>query len=319
MSTTILGYLVAYTITTGGDSPTLDVSREQLDEWWPELGLDKVFLPGAPHMIDAFRTATTQQAVEYRSDDGARYRLVVQEMKSEQDLVIRWVMRQGLSEGSSSSKVAEIKFFRPRRRNVGRVRGSEDVKVSLHAGLAGVDREQVQLFVDTCLERYESLRRTLTPRRVRLLLHDYLSRLDGVPILLASAIYFIPTAGIDTARALRTFVERCGEHCRMMLVPVIDDEEQRAMLLHAIDRDVEDRARRTLNAIVSWQQQNPTKPPTPGRTKGWTQEYQGLEGLVARYAESLDMAFPRAADALEELKAATQSIARRFVAAQLRS
>lgn len=312
-----LGYLIAYTISTGSDEPNLDVTRDQLELWFDELGISTKFLPGAIKTVDAFRQATSAQ-VEYTNEEDHRFRLVVEEMKTGPDLVIRWVMRQGLSAGTRSDKVAEITFYRPRRKTGRRVAGSEDVKSRLHKGLRGRDLEVTQEFVDGCLERYGKSRRQLSPHRLRKIVRETLTRAGAIPIQATNTIYFVPSDGYDTALAMREFVSRCGGTCKMLLLPLIDDDDQREMLREAIDTDVDCRAKVTLGAVARWRAENPTKTPGPLLIHAWVREYRGLTAILERYGDEYEMTFPLAAQGLEDLQAALNQVSQRFIA-QMRS
>lgn len=316
MSTT-LGLLATYTVATGGEK-TLDVTRDQLEGWFAELGLDTRFLPSSAKAVDNFRTATsTSHTREYVDPDEKRYRLVIEEKKSDPDLIVRWVMRQGLSAGGQTLKVAEITYARGRRRTSGRVKGSEDVWARLHARLPAVERVQVQAFVDECLSRYDQLSRQLTPQRIRALLRDYLNSIDAVQLAPLVGTYFIPRQYMDEARRLGAFIDRCGEGCRMLVVPIVDTPEQRDMVAAAVDADVDGRARKTLEDIAAWQAANPRKAPTSQLTDSWASEFRGLQDMLLRYTNEYDLAFPQAADSLEELRLATRIISRRYATSLL--
>jgi hypothetical protein len=313
-----LGHLIAYTISTGSDEPNLDVTRDQLEAWFDELGISTQFLPGATRTVDAFRQATSGVVEEYTNEEGQKFRLVVEEMRNEPNLVVRWVMRQGLSVGTKSIKVAELKFYRPRRTPGGRVAGSEDVKSLIHRGLGGRDLEVTQAFVDGCLARYSKIRRQLGPDRVRKIIRDTLARKGAIPVQPTNTLYFVPPDAYPVALAVREFVQRCGGKCKMLLVPVVDDEDQREMLREAIDSEVDTRAHGTLEAMAKWQADNPLK--TPGRLlmHGWLLEYRGLTAMLERYGDQYEMTFPLAAQSLENLQVAMDQLSQRFMA-QMRS
>lgn len=336
MSSSYLGYLCWYTLTTGPQgAETLDVTPEQLTQWFKELGLDSSFLPKQMRSVDAFRGATSPtRTSEYVSEDGVRYRLSVVEHGSTQDLIKRYVMRRPVDRRLEvpeladedeepdgpvhpGKRVANITFYRPRRSMHGRVSGSEDVRYRLHAGIDGVDREQVQAFVDNCLTEYEAMRHSLTPARMRALLRDYLTFKNAVPIL--HGLWFAPLRVEDSIRALQALTARMGQACRMILVPLVDDPEQREMLRQAIDDNVEESARSLLDKIAAWDKRNPNpnKAPTPGVIDSWREEYRGLQNLVSSYSDELDLAFPAAADALEDLQAAINRLAGRFAHHQM--
>jgi hypothetical protein len=316
MSST-LGLLAIYTVSTGGEK-TLDVTRDQLEGWFAELGLNTQFLPSSAKAVDNFRAAaSTSHTREYVGADGKRYRLVIEEKKSDPDLIVRWVMRQGLSEGGQTLRVADITYARGRRRTSGRVKGSEDVWARLHAGLRGAERVQIQGFVDECLSRYGQLSRQLTPQRVRALLRDYLNSIDAVQLAPLAGTYFIPREHMDAARRLGVFVDRCGEGCRMLVAPVVDTPEQRDMVAAAVDADVDGRARKTLEDIAAWQAVNPRKTPSSQLTDSWVSEFRGLQEMLLRYTKEYDIAFPQAADSLEELRIATRTISRRYATSLL--
>lgn len=310
-----LGHLIAYTISTGSDEPNLDVSRDQLEVWFKELGISTEFLPGAIKTVDAFRQATGSGVVEeYTNEEGHAFRLVVKEMKTEPNLVVRWVMRQGLSAGTTSVKVAEITFYRPRRHRGARVRGSEDVKLRLHRGLRGRDLEVTQAFVDGCLDRYSKSQRQLSPHRMRKIVRDTLTRGGAVPVQTANVIYFIPPDAYPVALAMREFVSRCGGKCKMLLFPLVNDADQREMLREAIDSDVDQRAHATLETMAKWQTDNPLKAPGRLLAHAWRREYQRLAALLERYGDEYEMTFPLAAQSLEDLQVAMDQLSRRYLA-----
>lgn len=306
----LIGHLCWYTIVTPEGAPTLDVTIETLEEWFGELGLDKGFLPKAFRAGDAFRSATTDRVAEYTSDDGLRYRLLIVEHASKPELITRHVMRQGLVHGSATTLAATITYYRPRRNNAGRIRGTDDVKTRLHANYRGVDRTQVNEFIAACLEAYDAKRHDMTPHKIRTVLRNYLADIGAVPIRPGLGIYFIPPDAHQTATALRDFVAKCGDGCRMRLVPLVDDPDMQEMVREAVDLEVDELAQQTLQSIAEWRDDNSGRLPTPLLLAAWRDKSQRLQDLVLSYGELHDWAFPQAADGLEELRSVTDDLTR---------
>lgn len=315
----LLGYVVWYTVRPerDDDSGPLDVTREQLDEWFQDLGLDRTYVPKVNRSIDAFRIATASPGERYVSDDGRTYQLAVVERKRQSDLVVRHVMRQSLDPDAKTIRVAELKFFRARRTTTGQVRGSEDVRTSVHRGLTGIDLKVAKEFVAASLERYEAGRHQMTPHGVRNLLRTYLIDLGAIPIPCAG--YFVPTTALTEIRTLQNLVSRVSSRSQMLLLPLVEDDEQRAMLQTAINGDIEERAGRTLANISAWRDGHPGGTPGPRTATSWRDQLRHLQNLVGQYGDQYEMTFPAAADSLEDLGRAVDLMVGKLVASRRRT
>lgn len=313
-----LGYIVWYTIGTPGGERLLPTGRDLLHAWCTELGLDPKYVPKAQKSIDAFRAATTRVGPPYVSEDGHRYKLVVREYKRDAELVYRQVMRQGLDPGTTTIRVADLKYFRARRVTAGRVQGSEDVQTTVHRGLGGTDRAIVQAFVNACMEDYKREQAQFTPNEMRVLIRQYLRDLGGVPLPDASAAYIVPEDALTEVRALQQLTDRLSDESSMRLMPVVDDREQRDLLQLAIDTDVDERAQRVLADITQWQDAHPDKVPGSRTFEAWRDAYRQLQILLEQYGGQHDLIFPAAADTLESLHVLMSRLTGRMAAASKR-
>lgn len=308
--TDYLAYMAWFSVT--GET-ALGVVKDDLEHWFKELELEDRFLPRPVKAIDAFKLATAGKSEVYTGGDGLRYQLTIATHKTtDPDLVQRHVMRIGISHEARSVRVATITFYRPRRRAAGRVPGSEDVKSRLHAGLEGIDLAMVRQLVDGCLEGYRRSLSGLTPPKIRGVLRDYLSYVGAVRQP-GEGVYFVPLDGYEEVKRLREVVARCGERCSMTLVPLVDGPEYRGLLQESIDVDVDTRGRRTLQDIDEWQGTHPGQVPGRLTVHAWMDELQGLREQVLEFAGKYGMTFERAADRLEELAAAVEPLARRYL------
>ena len=237
--TDLLGNIVWYQVSSGNAGSPLPVRREDLVGWFAELSLDPAFLPPLIKGVDAFRTASALINSGY-STDAEHVRLSVQEVRKSATSVVRNVIRTGTAVNGgkvTTSRVAEIQFLRPRRRNTGRLHGTETIEVYPHSGLEGVDREQVLLALSQFEECYERFRQQLTSAAMRYVIRSYLINIDAVPIPAGSS-WFLPLAREDEVRALQVMTRRLGPHCAFDVIPLLDTPELRQMLSTNIELSV---------------------------------------------------------------------------------
>lgn len=303
------GYLAWYQVSSGGVDAPLDITLTQLKAWFEELELNSAFLPLPPKGIDVFRTACAAIPLSYETGL-ERVKLSVQESSRSSGQVTRHIIRSGTEIKSgkvTSSRVAELLFLRPRRTNAGRVHGSESVQTMIHPGLSAIDYRQVQQAIAAFEERYLQLRDYITPADARSILRGYLVYLDAIPIPSAN-IWFLPPDRLPEVRRLQDLTGRLGPRCAFHVAPLTDSDEQRKMLIDAIEQELEDQCRILLGLIHRWMEDNPDRHMPVLRFAAFRTDYRGIKARVEEYEKLLDVELHRSRQALAGIVAQFQSI-----------
>lgn len=314
---TPLSLVVLYTVSSGAVDEPLPVTRDQLLSWLSEVGISQQLLPAFGRGVNAFRTATTRATDEYQRGTTA-VRLSVTEFASTGDYVKRRVM---MTEETSAGGVkpprwvADLVFYRPRRKNTGRVHGTERFCTLVDHRLKGVDKDRVTALVRDCEKRYELHRQQLSAHALRQVIRNFVAALGGVSSTTPEGGFFLPPEHRGQAEALREVIRKCGSNCVMRILTAPEgDSDLRDWLLTSIDADITGRVRAQQKLIADWTTENPTAVPTAPRWRSWRDECAVLQDLLVGFVDRYDTTFPQAADALADLAETTMAWGRAIAA-----
>jgi hypothetical protein len=312
----ILGTITWFSIPEHGGL----VSHADLTGWFAAAGLDAKYLPRLPQPMDCFRAASGELARRpaYPHPAGnARLRVV--EVHADDEVIIRYLMRDLVDTGSSATvstaRVATLRLFRGAhdpmtgRRDLTR----QHVRTEMHSLLeavgpdnkpvavapvpmGAVDREQVQAALDAFDVRYTQLRSFLQGQAVRAVVRNYLrAGMQAISVKPASGVYYVHTvhqAVIDALQSVLTRISGCSMH----QLPLLDLPEQRQMLMTAFEDEVEKEIQGLLDEIakLGGRERIPAK-----LYAALTEQYQRLLDQADMYSEILQVSQDRAGAALE--------------------
>lgn len=242
----VIGSIVWYTISKA------KVTYPDLVEWFDELGLDSSFLPNDIKPVDAYRAATGSRVrFHYDLDDGNSVELLVREVDSTSDMVVRHIMRELRDPGKrrlSYEKVGEAIFYRPQK--------SQQHKVRFSVGGGAVDtaeRAKIETFVQGVEQRYHELAEFLQSQALRAVIRNYLVFLNALPVKQSGGVYFVSRTRQDILNSLQELVSRfdSGGDSSIHQIPLLDTGDQREMLSSALGDEVSKRCGALMDRLAA--------------------------------------------------------------------
>jgi len=309
-----IGSILWYSITGTIDRVTgnriqvpVRVTRDQLEAWFLEFGLDTQFLPPQILKVDAFRKATGKATREYELPDGRCATLYVDEIDSTNDYVERHVLRRIVDPRQQQDEdkhqtewMATIKFFRGGRSGGGGKRASGDhYKTRVKIGLPAQDANEVDSLLGEVQKKYDDLAANLNEDKIRGVVRNYLAHLNAIAVKPSGAVYFVHSTKQAALDALQALVHRIGQGCSMEQIPLIDTENSRQILTDAFQAEVEDDVRLLLAEIAELNAKAGGKPISPTLYAKINEKYQAVQSRSEEYTDKLGLAQGKAAAALE--------------------
>lgn len=295
------------------------VTRDQMTAWFAELGLDPTFLPPRILKVDAFRKATSAIKREYALPDERRAVLYVDEVDSNDDFVLRHVMRKVYDPRQQvdddklvADFVASLKFFRGGRTSMGKRATGDHYKSRPKPGLDQVDLLEVEALLEDVDNAYTDLSANLNEDKIRAVIRNYLGHLNAIAVKPQGAVYFVHNTRQDTLDALQVLVRRIGQGCSFEQIPLVDTGEQRTMLNEAFQNEVEDDVRLLLVKIATINEKTRGGPVKASVYAELSETYKQVAARSEEYAVLLDQAQGRAASALELALTSVMDLARRI-------
>lgn len=245
----LLGHMVLYSIF---DS---NVTRDQVESWFAELGLDPAYLPPPNRDVDAFEKVTGPAGVRtsYGLDQPGgrrRRRRTGQALDQVATLMVRHVRRDG--KHIVRHLVREVRDERETRLNydvhLGECVFSRNLDPNAPAGagtlsvspdhgaireLAPAEQRQVQALLVQIESAYKRHCTYLSADRVRGMLRSYIESLNAVRVRPTGGVYFVHHRHTATLAGLRELVRRVGGGSHLVRVPIPDQEEMREMVIAA--------------------------------------------------------------------------------------
>lgn len=219
-----LGYLTWWSVGSPSVSLTeVNAIIEELDMRAPS--------PNPVIPVDAFRRITSSAKKEYTRPDGAHVTLDLQPKRSQNTMLVRAIVQTVRINGVSvqAGAVGECAFYKPPRgqSHRGRMRVTTTPSVD----------PEVEEFAEQLRQEYKVALNVFDPQAVRRTVRQYLAVKQAVYL---GGPYFLPR--LEDAQKLALFLDRVGGGSQCNIVPVIDDEERRAMLQNAVPDDTEEEA-----------------------------------------------------------------------------
>lgn len=282
------------------------VTRDQLEAWFHELGLDTDFLPPRILKVDAFRKASTESKRLYDLPDGSKAELYVDEVESNAEFVLRHIMRkvrdprqQEDEDKLTSEYMASLKFFRGGRTAKAKRSAGDHYKSRPRPGLAALDLGHVESMLSEIDDRYTDLSANLNEDKIRAVIRNYLTHLNAIGVKPSGAVYFVYKSRQNTLDALEELVRRIGQGCTLEQVPLVDDQKRRNMLTEAFQAEVEDDVRLLLGKIAEANGKSKGGKVSPKLYAELNARYQEVQSRSEEYTKVLGLAMGRAASSLE--------------------
>lgn len=260
--TPLLGHLVLYSIFDG------KVTRDDLVDWFRELGLDEDLLPPPLRNVDAFERVTGRDGVRvtYPLDNpaatgpasrhGRRRRgrnetfqaatLMVRPVRRDGGVIIRHVVREVRDEELTSLKydtqIAVCTFHRDN--SAGSADGAGALEVTPNnkaiAHLPPAEQQTVREMLADLESAYRHRCTYLTSDKLRSVVRRYVECLSAIRVRPTGGVYFVHRQHDQTLGALRELVHRFGQGSHLARVPLPDQEEMREMIINAFTMKTKD-------------------------------------------------------------------------------
>lgn len=306
----VLGSILWFSISGSSDAGDegkrfvpVRVTRDQLEKWFDEFGLDKAFIPKPIRKVHAFRTACTETKRTYKLPvEGESVELMIREVKFDAEVRVHHIMREhkdSRGERLSYTHAATLKFYRGSRGT--KSQSSEHYKATILRGLSSLDVAQVDAMIHDFDDRYTDLAANLHGQVIRSMLRKYLESLNAIKVRKSGGIYFIHTSKQETVDALAELVAKLGDGCSFFQTPLPDLPNSREMLTDAFQDEVEDDVRDLLGEIADYNEKIDKRGETPSETKyaEFRTRYEQIMTRASEYSEVLGLQQERAAVALE--------------------
>lgn len=276
-----LGHLLWFTITD------LRVTLEQLQEAFRQVGLDEAYLPKPINPRDAFRKATSKAEVKaYPLEEGKRLNLLVREVKCDKDLLIRQVVREVVDAKNVRLEYLPIANLR--------LMGNQGEKVEVVPFIARDNLYPAERSVLGSIEAdYEAEKVSYNGQNVRDLIMRVLRNCHPVAVRPSGGVYFIPEAYEATVESLKALVRLLngykitGYSCELWSVPVVDAEEQRAMVKQNLEEQVMAESKALLEELTGLLKAENVKIRTKTAQK-YIEQVRALAAMVKEYEDLLD-------------------------------
>jgi hypothetical protein len=254
--TPLLGHLVLYSIFDSS------VTRDQVEGWFAELGLDAAFLPPPIRDVDAFEKVTGPAGVRVSyplGQPGARRRrrpgqvldqvatLMVRHVRRDGRHIVRHLVREVRDERetrlSYDVRLGECVFSRAT--DSDGPAGAGTLTVAPDHGaireLPASEQRQVQALLEQIENAYRRHCTYLGADRLRGVIRSYIEHLNAVRVRPTGGVYFVHRRHAATLAGLRELVRRLGGGSHLVRIPIPDQEEMREMVIAAfVDRTRDD-------------------------------------------------------------------------------
>jgi hypothetical protein len=301
----VLGYTVWFTITDDAN-----VTLQQMETWFRELGLHPGLLPAPPRAVDAFEATTGETKLTYPLDGrpprikGQRQpRRRVGELQREATLFVAHVRRDakhGWIERHLVRKVrdeADVKleykvklawcvFQKDKASTAAAGAGAMEIRRD-DAAIAALDPAE-RVHIDEVIAQleatFERRCRYITGNRLRATVRDIVDKLNAVLLKPSGGVYFIPRQHADTVHALHTLVARFGGDSSFDLLPVPELDRMRAVVGNAFTRQAKAELDRLAADLATALQANTVD---KNVVNALTSRFQEVQKATAEHAELL--------------------------------
>jgi Family of unknown function (DUF6744) len=256
--TPLLGHLVLYSIFDG------EVTRDQLERWFAELGLDPTFVPAKLRPVDAYERVTGPDGVRLsyplpledaagviarvgRKSTGRspgrgvvrrQATLMLRPVTRDGGQIVRHVVRE-VRDGeqarlSYDTCLGAAIFHRDNERDEA---GAGELAVEPHtsaiAELPGPEQSVVRHLLGRLQAEYRDRCIYLSSDKLRGVVRTYIESLNSIRVRPTGGVYFVHAQHAATLAALRELVARFAAGSHLVRIPLPDAEEMREMIVAA--------------------------------------------------------------------------------------
>ncbi|MGB9661367.1 MAG: DUF6744 family protein [Moorellaceae bacterium] len=276
-----LGQLLWFTITD------LRVTLEQLKGAFRRTGIDESYLPKPINPRDAFRKASTMAEVKgYPLGEGKKLNLLVREVKQEKDLIIRQLVREVVD-----AKNVRLEYLPVAKLELSGEKGEHlEIRDMINGkNLYPIERKTL----DNICVNYEREKENYNGQNVRDIIMRVLRNCNPVAVRPSGGVYFVPKQYRPTVDSLKELVRLLNTHkvttynCEMWSVPVVDAEEQRAMVRQNLEEQVMAESKALLEELADLLKAEHIKIRTKTAQK-YIEQVRTLAQMVREYEDLLD-------------------------------
>ena len=316
-----VGSLLWFEMTEDGGSSKVRVTRETLESWFMELGINTRFLPEPINKVNAYRRASSNaiKGRKYQLSPEESAELHVVEVKADTNEVVRQIQRRvrnSRTERVYEHTVGTIRFHKgPRQNRGGRRRSAERISMNVldhiielnlegkrtgrTAPMTDLDRRHVTDALNDFEVQFDDLAVNYNADHVRKVLREILKHANAIQI--RPAVYFIHTNRQHVVDQLNALIPRFGSGCGFHQLPLLDTYDQREMLVNAFQEQVQAEVDALLGDIAKCNEEAKTAGRQPS-----SQAYQTLYGTFSdiqeramEYTRLLNLTQEKAGAALE--------------------
>lgn len=239
----VLGWIVVYQVRDA------QYDRATLEQTFDELGMNPGLIPAPNNPLHAYMKATSSvDDVDYKLPHDQVAHVLVRDQMEDKEVVVRQLTREirDTKRGRLGyAKIGEAAFYRPVSRG-GKVEyGTERIRLTVdNSALTADERPVLQGVLDKIASEYDRHVNYMDAMKYRAVIRDYLLHLNALKI--KDGFYFVHNNRGDELEKLRTLVERLGGGSTMFLLPLVDLDTQRDMVVQAFQAEAEE----ALNDIV---------------------------------------------------------------------
>ncbi|MDA8344967.1 MAG: hypothetical protein M0Z66_05735 [Thermaerobacter sp.] len=228
-----LGSLTWYTLRE------VEVTREQIRRGLQAAGLDEKFTPKAVLPSDAFRRATSEvETTRLPQGDGTFVNLLVREVHSDKDEILRHLVRETVDGGNRRLKYEQV----------AEIRLDKASNTCQTYSLLTLSKQESEA-LDEARKRYDRYRDAYQSRHLREIVLDVLQEMNPVAVRPSGGVYFVPVEHDAQLGKLQSFVRALGNESDLWTMPVVDSADSRAVIRSSLGQEVEDTTQRVINEM----------------------------------------------------------------------
>lgn len=276
--TPLLGHLVLYSVFDG------HVTRDDLVQWFTELGLDPQFVPAVLRPVDAYERVTgpdgvrlsyplpLEDAAAVIAGEGRRTgrgrgtvrrqaTLMVRPVTRDGGQIVRHIVREVRDEEQTRltyDTCLGAAIFR--RDNEVDQAGAGELLVEPHtsaiASLSGPEQSVVRHMLAHINSEYGHRCTYVSGDKLRGVIRTYIESLNAVRVRPTGGVYFVHARHAQTLAALRELVSRFAAGSHLVRVPLPDADEMREMVISAFTTRAADDLNRLAADIATAQHAN---------------------------------------------------------------
>ncbi|MGZ4745655.1 MAG: DUF6744 family protein [Oryzihumus sp.] len=270
------------------------VTRQQLDAWFVELGLDPAYVPAPINTADAFMKAVNKDnwRLSYpMGDAGMKANILIRDVKTDKERIVKAIQREVVdanAEKLQTNTIGEAVFYKA---------PASRMRVSLHPTmLAQGEAEVLNPALDAMKAKYADFCVHYDPQAIRMMIRNYVTDLNAVLVNPSGGLYFVHKTRDATLDKLNTLMKRIGGDCLFELIPLVNTPDKRDMLLEASQTATEKQCRELLDKV---QAKLGGKAVKLSDWKSLRDEMQMISARAEEYSNILGVAQDRAAMSLE--------------------